>query len=277
MGSARSTLRPLVAFVATAAGAQPPSASPADDRVREQFLQQAEVVSVQSAGIGSLRALLRRGGLLHDAGIQAVDESVPTGDPPTVIEADVRGSYKHDVAAYRLDRLLGLGMVPVTILRDHGRKPAAFAWSVDDMLMTERERYVARARPPDVASWNRQLAEVALFDQLISNLDRSAGNLIIDRGWQVWLTGHSRAFRSSRSLQNPKALGDSCERRLLGALRTLAAPSVKAEMRDVLDEAQVDGLLARRDQIVAYYERMIADRGQAAVLYDLPPRGGGDR
>lgn len=275
MQSARWTLRPLVAFMATTAGAQPVSAPPADDRVREQFLQQAEVVSVQSAGIGALRAMLRRGGLLHDAGIQAVDEAGV--DQARALDADVKGSYRHEVAAYRLDRRLGLGMVPVTVVREHARKPAAFAWSVDDLLMTERQRYVAKARPPDVASWNRQLAEVAIFDQLISNLDRNAGNLLIDRGWQLWLTGHSRAFLPARSVRNPKALGDSCERRLLASLRMLAAPSLKAEMKDVLDDTQVDGLLARRDQIVAYYDRMIADRGEAAVLYDLPPRGRGDR
>lgn len=277
MGAAQWTLRPLVAFMATTAGAQPASSPPADDRLREQFLQQAEVVSVRSGEIGSLRAILRRGGLAHDAGIHIVDEAGPNGDQAATLEADVKGSYKHDVAAYRLDRLLGLGMVPVTVLREHGRKPAAFAWSVDDLLMTERQRYVARSRPPDVASWNRQLAEVAIFDQLISNLDRNAGNLLIDRGWQLWLTGHSRAFRPSRSLRNPKALGDSCERRLLGSLKMLTAPSLKAEMKDVLDDGQVDGLLARRDQIVAYYDRMIADKGEAAVLYDLPPRGRGAR
>jgi hypothetical protein len=267
---ARWTVRPLVAFVATAAGAQPASAPPQDDRLRELFLQQAEVVSVQPAGgMTSLRAVLRRGGLAHDADIHLVDEASQADGR---VDADVRDSYKNDVAAYRLDRILGLGMVPVTVVREHGRKPAAFTWGVDGLLMTERERYVAKARPPDVASWNRQLAEVAIFDQLISNLDRNAGNLLIDRGWQLWMTGHRRAFRASRSLRNPKALGDSCERRLLAALRALQAPALKAGTKDLLDDTQVEGLLSRRNHIVAYYDRMIADRGQAAVLYDLPPR-----
>jgi hypothetical protein len=136
---------------------------------------------------------------------------------------------------------------------------------------------VAKQRPPDVADWNRQLSVVGVFDQLILNFDRNAGNLLIDRGWRVWMIDHGRAFKTARSLRNPRALGDSCEKDLLAALRKLDPAVLQVRMAGLLTDAQIEGLLARRDEIVAYYDRMIAHRGEAAVLYDLPPRGRGPR
>jgi hypothetical protein len=267
----------VVVAGASGAVAQSPPASPppAGDRERERFLLEGVISSVASAPGGTLRAMLKRGGLLHEAGIQVIEETSPRPDRSTTVETDLHDSYRNDVAAYRLDRLLGLGMVPVTVAREHDRRTSAFIWGVDDRLMTEKDRYVARVRPPDVASWNRQLSSVAVFDQLIFNFDRKAGNLVIDRGWRVWMIDHRRAFKLARHLGNPRLLGDSCERDLLAALRTLRAPALKAEMKDLLSDGQVEGLLARRDAIVAYYDRMIADRGEAAVLFDLPPRVGG--
>ena len=36
---------------------------------------------------------------------------------------------------------------------------------------------------------------VRMFDQLIYNVDRNLGNLVIDKNWTIWMIDHSRAFR----------------------------------------------------------------------------------
>ena len=36
---------------------------------------------------------------------------------------------------------------------------------------------------------------------------------------------------------------------------------------------EIDGLLARRDKIVAFFDKEIAAKGEAAVLFDLPRSG----
>ena len=274
-----SLAAPLGTFAAAAAAPRPPvSSGPSvitGDRAREEFLAEGDVVAVQDTptGVtGSLRATLRRGDLSHDADIQMVDEESVRKDLGTTVELDFRDTYRHDVAAYRLDRMLGVGMVPVAVVRDHDRRAAAFTWWVDDVLLSEGERYVRRIRPPDAASWNRQLAVVGIFDQLIFNFDRNAGNLIIDRGWRLWMIDHSRAFKTTKSLRNPRALGDSCEKDLLAALRALGQAALRTQMNGLLSDGQIEGLVARRDHIVAHYDRLIADRGEAAILYDLPPR-----
>jgi hypothetical protein len=264
----------LSALLAAGAAAQPGPG----DKEKERFLLEAEIVKTEDApgGVtGSLRATLRLGGVTHEANIQTIDEFVGQKRVGHTTEIDFRDSYRNNVAAYRLDRMLGLGMIPATVVRKHDGRQAAFTWWVDDMLMLEKERFTKKLPAPDTEAWNRQVWVVRLFDQLIFNFDRKAGNLVIDRGWRVWMIDHRRAFKLARHLGNPRLLGDSCERDLLAALRTLRAPALKAEMKDLLSDGQVEGLLARRDAIVAYYDRMIADRGEAAVLFDLPPRVGG--
>ena len=54
-------------------------------------------------------------------------------------ELNFKDSYRYERAAYLLDRLLGLGMVPVTVLRRvQGKEGALVAW-VEDAI-TEQER-----------------------------------------------------------------------------------------------------------------------------------------
>ena len=44
------------------------------------------------------------------------------------------------MAAYRLDRLLGLNLVPVSVGRLYRGHTAAFTWWIDDVMMDEGER-----------------------------------------------------------------------------------------------------------------------------------------
>jgi hypothetical protein len=43
-------------------------------------------------------------------------------------------------------------------------------------------------------------------------------------------------------------------------------------MSGLLLDAQISGLLKRRDAIVRYFDDLVAKNGEAAVLYDLPTR-----
>jgi hypothetical protein len=250
-------------------------AQPAKDVDREQFLLEAQVVRARQApsGIrGSLRATLSRSGVTHDAFIQVIDESNPERTLASSTELDFRDSWRNNVAAYRLDRVLGLGMVPVTVIRDYRAKRGAFTWWLDNRLMTEKERYEKRQEAPDVDAWNRQVHVVRIFDQLIFNLDRNLGNLLIDKSWQLWMIDHTRAFKTFKDLRDEKQLPESCPRRLLAALRKLDERTLKTRAGGLLSMGQIEGLLGRRDRIVAHYDRLIAANGEAAVLYDLPVR-----
>ena len=261
---------------APASGVEPPAAPSAlaatSDGDREAYLLKADVVKRKSAPGGvtaSLRATLRQGGFEHDAHIQAIDEYKATMSLGSGTELDFRDSFRNNVAAYRLDRLLGLGMVPVTVVRNYDRKPTSFTWWVDNVMMEEKKRYQQKISAPDTTAWNHQIFVVRVFDQLIYNVDRNLGNLLIDHDWRVWMIDHTRAFKVFKDLKTPKNLGDHCERRLLAGMRRLDAGTLKKQMNDLLAPGQIEGLLGRRDRIVTYFDEKIAALGEDNVLYDL--------
>jgi len=276
----RAMVLGALAWMATplASGENPPAkkALGLTDAQQEEFLREADVVRTRAVGsgtTGSLRATLRKDGLEHDAHIQSVDElkSVKSLGAGTT-EMDFRDSFRNNLAAYRLDRLLGLGMVPVTVERKFERKDSAFTWWVDDVLMTELERHEKKLEAPDPPAWNRQIYVVRIFDQLIYNFDRNLGNLLVDERWNLWMIDHTRAFKIFKELKTPQNLGTHCSRALLLALRGLERPTLQRAMTQLLTEGQISGLLGRRDLIVKYFEHRIAESGENQVLYDLPPR-----
>jgi hypothetical protein len=244
------------------------------DAEREAFLLEGEVVEDRAIPQGVTlprRVTLRWGEHEHDAKIQTRDEYKPQFKSGAGLEIDFRDSWRNNAAAYRLDRLLGLGFVPVTVVREYKRQPAAWTWWVDDLLMSDRERHEQKKPPPSPLAWVCQMDVQRLFDQLISNFDRTRENTLIDKDWRLWMIDHSRAFQVFGDLRNEENLPSRCEKRLLDGLRGLDRPTLEKAMEGLLNEKQIDGLLARRDTIVRFYDDAIAARGEPAVLYELPP------
>ncbi len=263
----------LASNVRDEASARPWIALSAADAEREAFLLEATIVETKSSpgGVtGSSRVTLRREGIVHDAHVQLIDEYRPVAQLGRRREIDFRDSWRNNVAAYRLDRLLGLGMVPVAVVRHLSFRKGAFSWWVDDVIMDERTRVREKRPPPDTAAWNQRMLTVRLFDQLIFNTDRNPGNLLIDKDWRLWMIDHSRAFKIHKELKDEKSLDAHCEKDLLAALRRLERTSLKSAMKDLLSDGQIRALLARRDRIVRFYDEKITALGEDAVLYDLP-------
>jgi hypothetical protein len=259
------------------ATAQEPSSPtpPRSDAERETFLLEGEIVRDQAIPRGIThprRVTLRRGGYEHDAAVQTHEEYESQVRLESHLEIDFRDSWRNNVAAYRLDRLLGLGFVPVTVTRDYRREPAAWTWWVDGLLMSERDRYERHAPPAHPLDWVCQRQVVRLFDQLIYNFDRSLENLLIDEDWKIWMIDHTRSFKVLEELKDEEGLPTRCERHALAALRRLDRPTLEETMEDLLSDQQISALVARRNRIVAFYDDAIAARGEAAVLYDLPSR-----
>lgn len=236
----------------------------------EEFLLKAKVVDRRELSMGitnSQRAVLDDGKLRHNAHIQTVDISKITFETTQGTEMNFRDCYKFNVAAYELDKLLDLNMVPVSIERKVGSM-AAVTWWVDDASMTELDRKKKKLEPPDLRSWNQQMYVCRVFDQLIYNTDRNLGNLVITKDWKIWMIDHTRAFRMMKDLRNPQNLVQ-CDRRLLAKLRELNKEVLNRQLQRYLTSKEIEGLLARRDKIVKFFDEQIAQKGEAAVLFDL--------
>lgn len=245
------------------------AASPPDDKQKEAFLREAKIVSRKPAskGIaGVTKAKMSDGTLTHDAALAYIDEYKPRFESFGGTEINFKDTWKFNVAAYKLDRLLGINMVPVTVERRQGGRTGSACWWVDNVQFDEADRMKQKVSPPDSDSWNQQMWVVRVFDQLIYNMDRNLGNLVIDKDWRIWMIDHTRAFRMYEDLKEVKNL-DKIDRQLLANLKKLDEPTLKRELTPYLTGPEIKGILKRRDKIVAFFEQ----KGESA-LYDLAQR-----
>lgn len=241
--------------------APPPAASvrptPTSDAEHEQFLLKGEVLKSRGAGKGitaSLRATIQLGTLTHDAHVQMIDESKREFRSKDGTEFNFRDSWSFNVAAYRIDRLIGLGLVPVSVERRWRSTPAAYTWWLDDVMMDEGDRLKKKISPPDLQRWNASMQMVRLFDQLIANIDRNLGNLVITNDWSIWAIDHTRAFRTYGTLKTPGNIA-RCDRQVFARLKQIDKTSVKDAVGSYLQTYEIDSLLKRRDEIVALIEK----------------------
>jgi hypothetical protein len=222
---------------------------------------------------GALRLTLTDGQLTHDAAFQSVDQRTTQEDLRTgrrrAGELMFADSYHYNIAAWELARLLNLdGMMPPTVERTHDGSRGALSWWVDGVLMDEAERERTAATPPGGQSLAlvQQRHRMQVFAELVQDTDRNKGNVIYTTDWRLIMLDFTRAFRTQASLRLPAALG-MCDRNLLARLRALTKQEVARVAGRHLNPFEMDAMMKRRDLIVEHFDRLIATRGEAAVLF----------
>ncbi len=245
----------------------------------KEFLRTAQVVAKKntSKGITSpYRLTLTDGTITHDAGFNYVAESSPRKVfADGHVEIDFKDNYKYDIAAYELAKLLGLGdMMPVTVERKYDDKWGAISWWLP-VKMDESTRMKNSIQPPDPDAFNRQIYKKRIFAELVYDTDQNLTNVLISEDWHVWMIDFTRAFRLNKDLYSRKNITESkCERRLLEKLRGLDRNELVANTRyngrEYLSRGEIDGVMARRNKIVAIFTDLIAKKGEKEVLYDDP-------
>lgn len=167
-----------------------------------------------------------------------------------------RGVYP-DLAAYRLDVLLGLGMVPVTVAREIAGEEGSLQF-MPGSTMNDEDR---AARIKGGAAWcplAEQWQAMYIFDSLIYNEGRQRKNMLYSTdNWQLILAGHRNTFSTSRGLPIYVAnMEDQTGNRLvLGggwkkALSELTDDHLAAELSDALDTRRIRALGRRRDNLL---------------------------
>jgi hypothetical protein len=245
------------------------------DQEIEAWLAKGEITERRVIGTGVTKPeklVLQWKGATRKAAFKFHDEYPPKRMrlPDGRVEPDFTDRYHYDVAAYRLDRMLGLGRVPVAVLRTvEGRPGAVVDWI--EGAMTEEERRNDGVPPPPYGALARQKAETAVFDALIANVDRNLGNLLyIPESGKFWLIDHTRAFRMSKALPRVYAKEPSrIPKDLYDRLVALDPAEVERQMEGLLNAAQIKALLARRDRIVEKIEKDRGKLGDEAVFGSL--------
>jgi hypothetical protein len=236
----------------------------------EQFLEHASVVRMRPIGrgvTGARRVTLVDGTEQRDASWKTIEDvrSGITRLGRRYREAEFEDTYRGECAAYELDRLLNLGMVPATVERViSGERGALTLWI--PQAMSESERAAQGIPPPDYEAWTRQLLKMRFFDNLIHNMDRHPENMLVTRDWQLRLIDHSRSFRKAGSLRDAKGL-TRFSRSLLQAAERLDEDVLKTRLGRLLSVWQIRAILERRDRLVELARSEAARHGDALVYY----------
>jgi hypothetical protein len=157
-----------------------------------------------------------------------------------------------DAAAYRLDRLLELDMVPVTVKRKLGRHDGSLQF-LPPKLMHEQQRSEAGRGGSANCPLPEQWSAMYVFDVLIFNEGRTPERITYRTDdWQLILVGHERAFDKDKG--RPRHLegvdldvGDGWKT----ALGALTDDVIEREFDGLLDERRREALAARRDALLA--------------------------
>ena len=226
----------------------------------EQFLRTADVVRTDNlppGNTGLQKVTLTQGETVRHAVFRRA------GFPP-----DLKDSWKLEIAAYEVNKLLGLNMVPPTVERTvRGTKGSLQLWI--ENAMSEVERLEKNVGPPDVEAWSRQIWKVRVFDQLVCNIDRNPGNLLIDKNWKVYMIGHDRTFRATPDLMDPRNQ-THLSVSMMEALKKLNKANLTRSCSDYLSDPEIEAILARRDKILEVYKQVVEKKA-----HPLPtPEGG---
>jgi hypothetical protein len=235
----------------------------------KQFLLTAKVVKSRHTSKGITdpwRLTLTDGTVTHDASFQSIDEHKATKELATGTELGFVDSYKYNIAAYQLAELLGLDdMMPVYVERKWEGNPGSLSWWLP-VKMDEVERHKQKLTAPDADAWNNQMYKVRVLDELVYDNDPNLTNVLIGEDWKIWRVDFTRAFRLHKDLKDPKDLV-RCDRQLFEKLKALNGNELAEKIQRYLNKEEVKAVMARRDKIVTYFQKLISEKGEKEVLY----------
>lgn len=156
-----------------------------------------------------------------------------------------------ELAAYRLDRMLGLGMVPVTVRREIDGLKGTLQF-VPAGVMTERERVADGVGLITPCSVDKQMDAMYVFDSLIHNPARTPSSMLYSpEDWLLLLIDHESSF----SVKNDrptylKNIELTIGNQWRAALLEIDDETLRKNLGDVLDERRLAALSIRRDAMI---------------------------
>jgi len=253
----------LALLVAGGLSAAAQTPAPSDSRIWvgryaefEEFLRTAEIERTTTVSVGVLgirRGFFTPGGPAASGAIRSIRPGKYDG---------FWESYKSEIAAYKLDRLLELDMVPPTVERRHnGEVVSVQLWGENTtMLKTVNEK---KLRPTDLDAYSFQLRRQKVFHNLVGNLDPNQGNIMFDPAWNVILVDFSRAFTNTRQLVFDAT---SIDQPFFDRVKALDRDTLRREIGSYLEGGAVDAVLTRRNDLVKAFEKRAKEKGASLVF-----------
>lgn len=241
----------------------------------EELLLTAEIVNHEKIGegvTGATRLYLKKGD----------EERSGIWKNPRGMKKGFLEGWQYEIAAYRMDKLLGLDMVPPTVERKFdGKSGSLQLWVEHEYTLLEivGQKIPIPATGPEGERVEKRKYLARAFDSLIGNQDRTQENTFYTKDWRMLLPDHSRAFRSAEKFtkqllygRNPIAGRQTPFRRLprefVEKIKALDFESIKNAVGPYLTDEEINAILIRKELVLREIEEMIKERGEDYVLYE---------
>jgi len=242
----------------------------------EEFLRTAEIVRFEEIKEGvtkPFRLYLQKGDV----------QSKAAWKNPSGMQGGFLEGWQYEIAAYQLDKLIGLNMIPPAVEREfRDEKGALSLWATSQYsllkIMEDKIEF-----PKEVLKQVDDMKYLTrAWDSLIANDDRTQQNILYTKDWRTILFDHSRAFRSTREFTEKlmngkngiKKGGDGrpflfrrLPRSFVEKVKGLDFKSIKDAVGPYLTDKEIEAILKRKALLLAEIEDMIRENGEAKVLY----------
>jgi len=226
------------------------------DQEIEDFLRTSPVVEVIEIGTGITnpwRVEQLHDGLKNSAVFKYVDTDpgIESKKYYSSRRSDESDRYVYEVAAYKLDRMLDLQLVPAAVVSTvEGKKGARQDWITN--AINERDRLEDEIPFDGPCDQQEQYRLRIVFDILIYNEDRNLTNILWTKNnFMMMFIDHTRAFRSPKKRPHQyRKVGIRVSDLLKATLESLNMESLMVELGDYLHPKQIESLLGRRDLIL---------------------------
>ena len=180
-------------------------------------------------------------------------------------------SYKYDLAAYELNKLLDLNIIPPTVEREIDEKKGMLQLLMEGII-TEEVRRNKNIEPPDLESFKNSIEELTIFENLTYSDSYCGkgdlGDILIMRkeDWKIWRVDFSEAFDPFSELI-PECHITRCSKKLYQNLLKLDDEAVKTKLSQYLNDEEISALLERKKIIIERIKKLIEEKGEEAVLF----------
>ena len=175
-------------------------------------------------------------------------------------------SYRSEIAAYELDKILELNMVPPAVDKVYrGEHGAAIMWVSPTKSFKELGGTGSPTPPARLqAAWNRQLVRAKMFHNLIANLDPNLGNWLVDPAWNLILIDCSRCFTSDQKMTHVLTRVDPT---LWDRMKALTEDALLKTIGPLMaSRGELRAIIRRRDAMQKIIDALVKERGEAYVF-----------
>jgi hypothetical protein len=234
----------------------------------EDYLRTVEIVATGTTPEGVLHPLkctLPPGGPTQHLNFKAIPPGLYNG---------AQESYKSEIAAYEIDKILHLGMVPPTVEKTYNKKKgAAVFWIEGTKNFNAFPEGKAGGAPTPPASkaeyWSIQLTRAKMFDSLIGNQDPNLGNWLVDDDWNLSIIDHSRSLFGDMNFVHEKQL-NHIDSELWDKMKALTMEDLTAKLSMWMSKGDIKSILDRRDKFAKLIDALVKKNGAANVFIKYP-------